>query len=449
MKLSIKATFLLLTLLLSGLPSYAHAKEKFNYQHFTLSNGLEVIIMPNTRAPVVYHALWYKVGSADSPSDKSGLAHFLEHLMFKGSQKFPKDAYKRTINDLGGSQNANTNWDRTAFFVTIAKEYLPIVMEMEADRMQNLVFIPDSVEKEKEVVLQERRSTSDSDPGELLAEAANASFFWEHPYGKPMIGFEEDIQGYTPEDAKAFYTKWYHPNNAILVIAGDVTVDSVKPLIEKYYGKIPKVEIPKRERPLEPDHRGATAKVEMRSPQLGSSFQRIYRAPNRRTANIRAEAVLTLLEDILGDSTFGRLTKNLVENQNIAQYAAARYTGFYYDPYSFIVTASPSNPSDLVQLEASVESEIRRLITDGVTEEELAKAKEQWKFSTRYRLDSLVGLADYFGENLAVGYGLKDLETWLDTLQKVTTEDIQHAAQDVLGRDPEVTAYTYHVTQKQ
>jgi len=449
MKLNIKAITLFLVLFTFGFSAFAEAKEKLQYQYFTLENGLEVVIIPNHRAPVVYHSMWYKVGSADSPIDKSGLAHFLEHLMFKGSQKFPGDTYKRRVNDLGGNQNANTNWDRTAYFVTIAKEYLPIVMEMEADRMQNLVFLPEPIAKEKEVVLQERRSTSDADPNALLGEAANAAFFWQHPYGKPMIGYEEEIKSYTPEDAKTFYKQWYHPNNAILVIAGDVSVREVKPLIEKHYGKIPKGEVPKRIRTLEPDHRGATAKVEMRSPQLGSSVQRIYTAPNRRTTSLRTDAVLTLLQDVIGDSTFGRLAKNLVENQGLAQYAAASYTGSFYDPYSFVVMASPENPSDLNQLEASVEAEIRRLMVEGVTENELARAKEQWKFSSFYRLDSLHGLADHFGENLAVGYSIEDLENWLDTLQQVTPIQIQQAAQAIFEKGPAVTAYTHHVTQKE
>lgn len=441
-------SLILICILFLGFSSYTSAKEQFNYQHFTLENGLEVVVLPNTRAPVVYHSLWYKVGSADSPLNRSGLAHFLEHLMFNGSQKFPKDAFKRTVNDLGGNQNANTTWDRTGYFVTIAKEYLPIVMEMEADRMQNLVFTPEIIQKEKEVVLQERRSTSDAQPEALLGEAANASFFWQHPYGKPIIGFEEEIQQYTLEDAQAFYRQWYRPNNAILIIAGDVTLAQVKPLVETYYGKIPKGEIPKRIRPTEPTHRGATSKVEMRSPQLGASFQRLYQAPNHRTADIHTEAVLTLLENVLGDSTFGRLTKNLVENQKLANHAGAQYTGSFYDPYSFIVFAAPQNPADLAQLEASVESEIRRLIADGVTDAELTKAKEQWRFSARYRLDSLHGFADHIGENLALGYTLKDLETWLETLEKVTPEEVQNAAKDIFENGPAVAAYTHQVTQK-
>lgn len=424
------------------------AKERFNYQAYTLKNGLQVIILANTRAPVVYHSLWYKVGSADSPTHKTGLAHFLEHMMFKGSQQFPGDTYKRTINDLGGEQNANTTWDRTVYFVTLAKEYLPILMEMEADRMQHLSIHPEEVEKEKAVVLQERRSTSDAQAHELVAEAANSSFFWEHPYGQPVIGFEEHIRQYTAEDARQFYKTWYVPNNAVLILAGDVDPVQVKPLIEKYYGSIPAGNPICRQRPVEPNHRETTAKVEIRSPQVGPSFQRIYRAPNHRTSDLRKEASLTLLQDIFGDPTFGRLNQTLVENQKLANSVSAHYTGHFYDPFSFTISAGAINSSDLTWLEANVEAETRRIINEGVTSSELAKAKEQWQASVLYRQDSLHGLANYFGENLAAGYTLADIESWMDTIHQITSEEIKTVAKEVLGKNPDVILYTHHVAQK-
>lgn len=428
-------------------PIQAEAKTRLNHHFYTLKNGLKVVIIPHKGSTAVYHSLWYKVGSADSPPHKHGLAHFLEHLMFNGSQKFPEDTYKRTVNDLGGNQNANTSWDRTVYFVTIAKEYLPLVMEMEADRMQNLILNNEAIAKEKEVVLQERRSTSDAEPGELLREAANASFFWEHPYGKPIIGFEKDIQNYTLEDAKTFYQTWYHPNNAILVIAGDVNINTVKTWVARFYGQIQSKPLPERKRPEEPDHQGASAKIEMRSPRLGSSFQKIYAAPNHRQRGLKTEAILTALENILGNETFGRLTRNLVENQKLAEHALANYTGNFYDPYSFTISAAPKNATDLHQLESSVEAEVRRLISDGVTEEELNKAKEQWQFSTRYSLDSLQGKADFFGENLAAGYSIMDLNSMEDSLQQVTKEEVQTLAKEVLGPGPRVTTYTHNVAQ--
>ncbi len=440
-------TVLILTLLASRVLS---AKEHFNYQAYELENGLQVVIIPNARAPVVYHSLWYKVGSADSPALKSGIAHFLEHLMFKGTANFPKDTFKRTINDLGGEQNANTSWDRTVYFVTIAKEHLPVVMEMEADRMQNLLITEEDVIKEKEVVLQERRSTVDAKPEARLFEAANASFFWEHPYGKPIIGYEEEIHQYTQADTFNFYKNWYGPNNAILVIAGDVNVEALKPLIQRYYGHIPSsVAKPVRHRAVEPTHRGATAKVEMHDPQIGASFfQRLYSAPNFRQAGIHQEAVLTLLQDILGDGTFGRLSKALVENQKLAHFAAAGYTGYYYDPYSFTITGAPINTADMLLVEASVEAEVRRLIAEGITQKELDTAKAQWTYESQYRRDSLNGIANYFGENLSVGYTLADLDKWLASIQQITTQEVWSAAKSILSAGPLVTLYTYPTVQK-
>lgn len=426
----------------------AFAKEQFNYHHTTLKNGLQVVILPNHRAPVVYHAVWYKVGSADSPNNLSGIAHFLEHMMFKGSKNFPGDSFKRVLNNLGGSHNANTTWDRTGFFVTIAKEYLPTVMEMEADRMQNLSILAEDVAKEREVVLQERRSTSDSKDMQLVGEAANASFFWQHPYGKPVIGFEEHIRQYNPENVRQFYEAWYRPSNAILVIAGDVELETLMPQIEKYYGQIAFQEPRERNRAQEPTHRGATAKVEIRSPQVNAFFEKIYPAPNHRTASLHKEAVLTLLQDVLGDPSYGRLNQLLVENYKLAHFVSVGYTGSYYDPYTFNIGAAPTNASDLPKLEASIEAEIRRLGTEGVREEELKKAKEQRKFEYLYLHDSLHGIADYFGEHLALGYSIPDLENWLDVLESVKKEEIQTAAKEILGMPAAVTIYTDHVAQK-
>ncbi len=423
------------------------AKEHFHYEAYTLENGLQVVILPNARAPVVYHALWYKVGSADSPTDKTGLAHFIEHLMFKGTAKFPGDTFKRTINDLGGIQTANTNQDRTGYFVTIAKEFLAQVMEMEADRMQNLNIAETDLQKEKEVVLQERRQTTDAVPSQRLFEAADAALFWQHPYGKPTIGFEEHIRSYTTTDARNFYKTWYVPNNAILVIAGDVSVKTLKPLIQKYYGQIPKASAITRQRLAEPVHREINAKIELRDPQIGTYFHRIYRAPNHTTTDRKTEASLSLLQDILGDSTFGRLNAALVEGPKIAQSTVATYIGHYLDPYLFSISAAPVNAGDLPLLEASVDAEIRRLIHEGISESELNNIKQQWQFHSRYRLDSLHGLADYFGANLVVGYSLEDLENWLDIIQSVKTEDIQTAAKNILGQAPGVTAYAHQVVQ--
>jgi len=438
-----------LLFLLNAFALNAKEQTENRYIHYTLENGLEVVILPNNKAPVVYHSLWYKVGSADSPEDKTGLAHFLEHLMFKGTTRFPNDTFKRTVTDLGGEQNANTSWDRTVYYVTLAKEHLPVVMEMEADRMQQLSITDLIVDKEKDVVLQERRSVVDARPEACLMEAANHAFFWEHPYGKPVIGYEEDIRQYTKEDALQFYQTWYTPNNAILVIAGDVEINTLKPLIQKFYGSLKGQKSPPRHYKSEPQHRSATMEVKIRDPQIGSVFfQRLYAAPNFRKNGLRTEAIFSLLQQLLGDDTFGRLSKSLVQQQKLAQTTTAQYIGYFYDPYSFTVTGVPTNTTDLFLLEASIESEIRRLMNEGVLETELQIAKEQANYHFQYRQDSIQGLAYLVGESLSVGYTLKDLDDWPSIMQSISNDEIKAAAKSIFLSGPAVTAYGYPVAEK-
>ena len=429
-------------------PSFATNKQTLNFESLTLKNGLQVIIVPNHRAPVVYHSIWYKVGSADSPYNKTGIAHFVEHLMFKGTKKFPKDTYKKTINKLGGNQNAGTHWDKTVYFVTIAKEYLPKIMELEADRMTNLNFSDEDFKKEKNVVLQERRQTTgDALPEGRLMEAANANLFWHHPYGKPVIGFKDHIEQYTKKDVLDFHNKWYAPNNAVLVIAGDITSADVKPLLKKYYEPIKRKRgLPLRERAKEPDHSNTTAKAEIRDPQLKNMFfERIYQAPNHRTSTVQKEAALMLLSKILGDDANGRLHKSLVEQQKTAHSAYANYTGYLLDPYGFSIMAEPVNAIDFTSLEAAVEAEIQRLIANGITEEELNIAKKEYLLQYRYGHDSLHAIAEDIGENLAYGYSIQEIRDWLTIVEKTTVEEINNAAKEIFEKPASVVAYSYPI----
>lgn len=418
------------------------------YENYTLKNGLQVLILPNARAPVVYHALWYKVGSADSPAENAGIAHFLEHLMFKGTKKYPKDAYKTTLNRIGAYHGATTTWDRTVYYATASKEHLPLLMELEADRMQHLQFTDQDVETERQVVFQERYDRIISSPIARLGEAANASFFWQHPYGKPVLGFEEHIKGYTKEKAQEFYKSWYATNNAILVIAGDVNNDEVKKLIEKYYGSSQQKPIPKRERPQEPSHQGVSIKAELKDPNVGIYIQRIYRAPNHRDLKPTEEAAITMLDYILGNPTYGRLPLVMMEQQKLVQGVWTNYTGYYVDPYSFTITVIPKNLQDIALTEAMVESELRRIKVQGITEEELENIKRLMRYEFIYHKDSLYGIADYYGENLALGYTLEFLDKWPEVLSKVSVDDIQKAATALFANQPDVTMYSYPIVEK-
>lgn len=429
------------------MPNIINAKQ-LTIENFKLNNGLEVILIPNNRAPVIYHGLWYKVGSADSPTRKTGLAHFVEHLMFKGTSKYPKDSFKLIINKLGGTPYAGTNWDYTTYSITIAKEYIETVMELEADRMLNLAFNQNDVTKELQVVLQERRQRTDSNPNQALAEATNAAFFWQHPYGKPIIGFKHHIESYTYEDAVNFYQTWYAPNNAILVISGDISKNTIMPLINKYYGSIEAKKIPNRSliRAKEPFHNNCSNKVSLRNTKLSQNYwAALYSAPNHSSKDVTTEAALNLLEFILGEESFGRLRKNLVDQQKIAFTANAIYTGYMLEPYNFAIYVSPVNVIDTAITENLVLAEISNLLNNGVNNEELENAKKQYSIYFRFKHDSITNIADFVGSNLAYNYQLEDIKNWLNILQSVSLKQINEAATLVFDKPPEVVSYAYPI----
>lgn len=412
-------------------PVYA---KQLNIDSFKLKNGLEVILIPNNRAPIVHHSLWYKVGSADSPVNKTGLAHFVEHLMFKGTFKYPGDSFKLIVNKLGGTPDAGTTWDYTNYSITIAKEYLELIMELESDRMVNLTFNPNEVAKELQVVLQERRQRTEANPNQLLNEATNAAFFWQHPYGKPVIGFKHHIESYTPEDAMHFYQNWYAPNNAILVIAGDITKNTVMSLINKYYGNITSKKIPDRTilRTKEPPHNNCTNIVELRNTKFSDNYWGvIYSAPNHNNA-------LILLEFILGEGSFGRLRKNLVDNQKIAFTANAIYSGYMLDPYNFSIYITPVNNIDAIKTQHLVSAEINNLLKDGITNEELIHAKKQYSVYFRFNHDSIISIADFVGSHLVYNYSLEEIKNWLISLQNISVNQVNEAAKLVFNKQPEV-----------
>jgi zinc protease len=226
-------------LVLASQPRGAQAKV-FEPETFTLDNGLEVVVVANRRAPIVTHMLWYKVGAADEPPGKSGIAHFLEHLMFKGTDTLGPGEFSDIIARNGGQENAFTSYDYTGYFQTVAKDRLDIIMKYEADRMTNLTLSDEVVLPERDVVLEERRSRIDREPGAQLGEALRAVLFLHHPYGVPVIGWEEEIRGLTSADAIDFYRRWYAPNNAVLIVAGDVDAEEVRALAETHTGSFPR-----------------------------------------------------------------------------------------------------------------------------------------------------------------------------------------------------------------
>ena len=407
---------------------------------FSLANGMDVVVVPDHRAPVATHMVWYRVGSADEERGKSGLAHFLEHLMFKGTKLHPAGEFSHTVAELGGQENAFTSYDYTAYFQRVPKEALKTVMAFEADRMSNLVLTDDVVLPERDVILEERRSRTNSDPSAQLSEATSAALWMNHPYGLPIIGWDHEIQGLTRQDAIAFYEKFYTPNNAILVIAGDVDVAEVKALAEDTYAKIPRrAEPPARSRPKEPvqlaARRVALADARVRQP----SVSRIYLAPSYATAKAEEAYALDVLAVVLGGGSTSRLYRSLVVDKGIAASAGAYYSGTALDLNRFAIYALPRPGHTLAELEAALDDEIARLIRDGVTSEELERAKTRLIAETIYDLDSQSSLARTFGAALTTGMSVSDVVEWPERIRKITAEDIVDAAKTVLDTRQSVT----------
>lgn len=411
----------------------------FNPETFTLENGLQVVVVPNHLAPVVTHMVWYKVGAADEPAGKSGIAHFLEHLMFKGTDKIPPGQFSKIVARNGGQDNAFTSQDYTSYFQRVARDRLELVMELEADRMANLHITDAEVVPEREVVMEERRSRSENEPAALLGEAMRAALYMNHPYREPIIGWEHEIRALTTEDALAFYRRYYAPNNAVLIVGGDVTADELRPLAEKYYGAIPAREVPERARPQEPPHHAA-ARVVLESPLVAQpSWTRYYPAPSYSAGETEHAHALVVLADLFGQGSSSRLHESLVVDGGVAVSAGAGYDSEAWDTTEFYIHASPRPGVELAALEDAVEAEVARLLEDGVGEEEVARAKRRLRAATVYSRDSMFAAARIFGVALTTGRSIEDVESWLERIEAVSVDDVERAARAVLRDDRSVT----------
>ena len=411
----------------------------FNPETFTLKNGMEVVVVNNPRVPVVTHMVWYRVGSADEEPGESGIAHFLEHLMFKGTKKREPGEFSEIVARNGGHENAFTSYDYTAYFQTIAVDKLETVMELEADRMTNLVITPKEVEPERQVVLEERRSRTDNNPGAILGEHINASLFLNHPYRNPIIGWEHDIKALNIERILAFYKRFYRPNNAILVVAGDMAAEKLKPLAEKYYGFIPAGPPVKRSRAQEPLHKSARRVTHRDKRVRQPSWRRTYLAPGLLWGDKRHAYPLQLLSNIVGGGASSRLYRKLVVEDKVAVSAGAYYAGDGNGPGRFVFYASPSVDVSMDDLEKAVEAEIAKFIKNGVSERELKRAKVRMQAEAVYARDSLSGGARSLGSSLAVGIPVSEVEAWPDRIEAVTLVQVSDAARATFDERRSVT----------
>lgn len=410
--------------------------------HFTLKNGLEVVVIPDRRTPVVTHMVWYKVGAADEEPGKSGLAHFLEHLMFKGTAKNPAGRFSQVVGTIGGQENAFTSSDYTGYYQRVSRDKLKEMMEFEADRMTGLVLTDDVVKPELNVVLEEQNQRVANSPGAKLGEEVQAALYLNHPYGRPVIGWRHEIEKLTRDDALAFYKKFYTPNNAILVVAGDVTADEVKKLAEETYGKVPRVsELPPRKRPQEPDQRSVRT-VTLSDPRVAQpSLQRSYIVPSAATGKPGEAEALEVLSHILGSGSNSRLYTALVMQRQLAVSAGAWYQSASLDDTRFGVSATPRPNVTLAQLDDATDGVIAELADKGVTADELERAKSRLVAETIYAQDNQATLARWFGGGMTTGSTVADILAWPDGLKAVTADQVRDAARKWLDKRRSVTGF--------
>ncbi len=433
------ARLFLLALLLIPQLAYAEDAKQFNAASFTLKNGLEVVVVENHRAPIATQMVWYKVGSADEQRGKTGIAHFLEHLMFRGTKETPPGAFSRIVAQNGGRDNAFTTADYTAYFQNVAADRLELVMKLESERMHDLVITDAVVLPERDVILEERRSRIDNSPAALLNEQLTAAQFLNHPYHNPVIGWEHEMEGLTTEDALNFYRTWYAPNNAVLVIGGDVSVDRVRSLAEKYYGPIPSRPVPERHRVSEPPKAAATH-LTMKSPRAGEpSWTRSYLAPSYNAGETQYAYALQVLAEALGGGASARFYHALVLEQQVALNAGAFYSPGAVDLATFGFYATPRKGVAIADLEAALEAEVKKVLKDGLTAEEVERAKRHMQSQAIYARDSLDGPARVIGSALAAGRTLEEVETWPARIGRVTVDEVNAAARLVLHDETSVT----------
>ncbi|HYH38664.1 MAG TPA: pitrilysin family protein [Azospirillum sp.] len=443
-----RALLTALVLLTAAPQVQAAEKGVFFPETFTLSNGMQVVVITNRRVPVVTHMVWYKVGAADEERGHSGLAHFLEHLMFKGTDELPPGAFSRIVAKNGGKDNAFTSWDYTAYFQSVARDRLELVMRMEADRMANLKLTDAVVYPERSVIQEERRQRVENEPADKIGEQINATMYVHHPYGTPIIGWPQEIATMTREEAEAFYKRWYAPNNAILVVSGDVSAEELKPLAETYYGKLPAKPVPERTRVSEPPI-GAERRVILRDAEVRQpSIRRLWRAPSYRTDKEGHAYALQVLAEIMSGGATGRLYRSLVVEQKLATSAWLGYGASSWDDTSLAMGGSPAPGVAMDALEAALEAERTRLLKDGVSPEEVATAKKRMLTEAAYARDSLSGPANALGQALATGQSIDDVENWPVRIDAVTAEQVNAAARAVLGKSNHVTGLLLPAEQK-
>ena len=426
-----------------ALLALAFSAQADKVSNFALDNGLQVVVIEDHRAPVVVHMVWYRIGAADEVAGKSGIAHFLEHLMFKGTEKLKPGEFSSIVEANGGNDNAFTSWDYTAYYQRIAADRLELMMGLEADRMRALVLPEADVVTERQVILEERNQRIDSDQGALFTEQRRAAQWLNHRYGVPIIGWRQEMETLSRQDALDWYHTYYAPNNAILIVAGDVTPDQVRALAEKAYGSLqPSPVLAERARPQEPPQL-AERRIVYADPRVAQPYViRTYMAPERDAGSQEKAAALTFLAALLGgNSTTSVLGKQLQFGRKLAIYTSAFYLATALDETNFGFAAVPADGVSLQQLEDAVDGVLAQFLKDGPDPAQFARIKTQIKAEVIYAKDDVQGLARGYGEGLTAGLTIKDIEDWPAILEAVTPEAVVAAAKEVLDRRQAVTGW--------
>ena len=410
---------------------------------FTLGNGLQVVVIPDHRTPVVTQMIWYKVGSADETPGKSGLAHFLEHLMFKGTSKHPAGEFSQTVLRIGGNENAFTSTDYTGYFQRVPREQLAKMMEFEADRMTGLILKDENVLPERDVVLEEFNMRVANNPEARLTEQIMAALYLNHPYGRPVIGWHQEIEKLDREDALAFYKRFYAPNNATLVIAGDVEAEDVRPMVERTFGEVaaqPAI-AGRRLRPQEPEP-AAPRTVTLSDPRVEqTSVRRYYLVPSAATAAAGESPALDVLAQLMGNGSNSYLYRALVVDRPLAVSASAGYQGTSLDATQFMISVSPKPGVEFSQIEQVIDGVISDVGQNPVRAEDLERVKTQLIAEAIYAQDNQATLARWYGGALTTGLSIADIGSWPDRIRAVTAEQVRDAAQKWLDKKRSVTGY--------
>lgn len=423
------------------LPAAAQAQTSGKVTDFMLDNGMQVVVVEDHRAPVVQHMLWYRAGSADEPKGSSGVAHFLEHLLFKATDKLEAGEFSSIVAANGGRDNAFTSYDYTAYFQRVAADRLELMMTMESDRMKNIRLTPENIATERDVIIEERNQRTENNPQALFGEQINAVQYLNHRYGTPIIGWMHEMEELDLDDALSFYELYYSPNNTVLVVSGDVTPDEVRALADKHYGPLPRnPDLPDRLRTEEP-RQNAERRVMFRDARVAQPYvMRSYLVPERDTGAQETSAALTILAEILGGGTTSFFTEKLQFDTQVATFTSAWYSGVSLDDTTFRMVIVPVEGVSLEEGEAALDAALAEFLETGVDAEQLERIKLQLRAAEIYAQDNVDGIANRYGRALTSGLTVEDVQAWPDILDAVTAEDIMAAA-TLLRREASVTGW--------